>query len=79
MVGVTRDEMVGVVERLVNELADMHIAGFVENTRAVAPRTHHLREAQLGEVLGHRRRMGAHMIGEIVDRMLTVRQGVQDP
>ena len=47
--------MIGLVQRLSDELANVRVASGVENTAAIASRAHQARESQLREVLARGR------------------------
>lgn len=64
--------MVSMEEGFVDEPADVTVIGQIEDVVAVAPGPHQPAEPQLGQVLGHRCRLGADMLSEAVDRVLAV-------
>jgi hypothetical protein len=66
-------------QRLLDEMADVGVVRRVEHPVAVATHSHQPSHPQLGQVLRHGRRLGADVGGEIVDRVLAVEEGPQDP
>ena len=73
----------GTVARAAEKIAakepfDVLVLGGIEEAGAVATDPHHAGLAQLGEVLGHRRRACADVVGQVVDRVLAVQERPDD-
>ena len=64
--------MLGVVDGVDDELSNVVVLQAVEDRRPLPAGSHQARHPQLGEVLRHRRRGFAYMLGEFVDRHLAV-------
>lgn len=79
MVRPARDLVVGLEQRLGGQSFDVVVLGGVEDVVARTPGADETGEAQLGEVLGHRWRADADVVGELVDCVLTVQQCPHDP
>lgn len=79
VVGSSGVEVIGVEQRLLGQLADMDVVGGVELAVAVPSHPHEAAQAQLGQMLGHRRRLGADVGSQLVDRVLPVQESPQDP
>jgi hypothetical protein len=56
----------------------MGVVGGVEQAVTVPPHPYQAGHPQLGQVLGHRRRLGADVIGQVPDRVLTVQECPED-
>lgn len=70
--------MLGVVDRIDDELADMVVLQPVENLRPLPPGPDEPRHAQLREVLRHRRSGLSDVLGEVVHRSLRRGQRPED-
>jgi hypothetical protein len=66
--------VLGVVDRVLDQLANVFVLQLVKDVRAVAPRPYEPCHAQLREVLGHRCRGLPELGGEIVHGALGVDQ-----
>ncbi len=71
--------MAGVEQRLFHQASNVSILGGVEDPVALPADLHQVGHAELGQVLGHGRRLGADVGGEVPDGVLAVQQGPQDP
>jgi hypothetical protein len=78
MVATAGDQMVGLEQGLLGEVFDVLVAGGVEDAGAVPASAYQPGGAQFGEVLGDGGRAGADVLGELVDRVLSVQQGPHD-
>ena len=67
----------GVEHRVGDQLADVVVLQAVEDRGAVAAGPHQPRHPQLRQVLRHRRRRFADVVGQVVDRHLAVHQRPQ--
>ena len=67
MVRYVPNDMVGMEQGLLDELTDVSVLGFVEDPGALPPSLDEAGEPELGQVLGHRRRLATDVIGEFVD------------
>jgi hypothetical protein len=72
-------EMLHVVQRLSCQGLDVVVVGGVIDAVAVAAGAHHPGEAEFGQVMRHCRRLHVEMLGELVDRVLAVQEGPDDP
>ena len=61
MVWMPRADVVGVEERLFDQLSDVRIIGGVELAGALAPNPHQVAPPQFGQVLGDGGRLGPHV------------------
>ena len=57
------NEMVGMEQRFLDEVANMLVVGDVEDVVALTAGSHQSRQAQLGQVLGDRRGLGTDVLG----------------
>lgn len=79
MVQGTTDEVIGVKQRLVDELADVLVDHPVVHPVPVPARQDEPAESKLRQMLRHRRRRRAEYLGETGDRTLAVHQDVKQP
>lgn len=73
------DEVIGVLECLRRERFDVLVLEGVEDVVATSSDAHELCQSQLPQVLGDGRGTGADMVGELVDRVLAVKERPDDP
>ena len=71
--------MVGVGQHLFDQAPHVGVVDHVVDAGPFPPAAHQAGQAQLGQVLGHRGRLGPHHFGQFVDRMLALEQGPDDP
>ena len=57
----------------------MRVVDHVEDPGALPPAAHEAGQAQLGQVLGDGGRLRADQLGQLVDRVLALQQGADDP
>src|SRR5580704_15369737 len=74
-----RRHVVRVGEHFLDEAADMGVVDHVEDARPFPPAPDQAGEAELGQMLGDRGRLGAHQVGQLVDRVLALQQGPDHP
>ena len=79
MVAMPGADVVGVEQRLFDQLADVHIVGGVKLAGTLPPDPNQPAHAKLGQVLRHRGRLSLHVGGQLVHRMLPVQQSPHDP
>ncbi len=78
MAGHSRSCMLGMEDRVDDQLADVIVLEPVDDLRARLAGADQPRHAQFGEVLRHRRCRLGHIVGEFVDRMFAGGQRPQN-
>lgn len=73
------NDVVGVQQRLPCQTFDVLVVEGVEDAVAVAAHLYQLGQAELGQMLGHRRRASTDVVGELVDGVLAMQQRPDDP
>lgn len=78
MMAAASDGVVGLEQRLGGDALDVLVLRAVEDAVAYTAGPDEAREAKLGEMLRDRGRLGAHMRGELVHRVLAMEQRPED-
>ena len=74
VIGRAFHQMIGMEERLLHQLADVVVLSGIEHPGTVTAHPDEPGEAQLGQMLRHRSRLRSDMGGQLVDRMLAVKE-----
>jgi hypothetical protein len=79
MIGKVVHDVIGVRQRLLDQVAHVGVVGCIEQAVPVPSHLHQPRHSQLGEVLRHRRWLSSDVASEVAHRVLPVQQRPQDP
>ncbi len=74
----TVETVIGVQHGLLDQPLDVRALGFVEDLCALASGRDEAGESELGEVLGYRGRLRSDVVGEFVDRVLSMQERPDD-
>lgn len=72
-------QVVGVEQGFLDEAAHVVVVGSVEDASSFSAGAHQAAQAQLREMLRDRRRPRTEVVSELVDRVLAMEEGPQDP
>src|ERR1700722_3165628 len=71
--------VVSVCDHFFDEAADVRVVDDIEDASPLATAPYQPRQAQLGEMLRHRRRLGTHHVGQLVHRVFPLEEGPDHP